>query len=223
VNSQLIALAGPKIAGRLETYFGIVDEWAGGRNDLGLLSMEESIEQTNQFRSFHPLVRDLQGIVLDDPGTSDHHVSLCREPFKGAVMHLAHDGESRIVFEGIDSFLLAARYAAKGGGYVDDEHPKHAWMADDQTALKALIILLVSEPDSEDIVPALLPSLDLFDTGFLSTLVSADDLYVPEAVGREIAKRPASHLMVVAKLCEEHRHPMVHNAGTVARERIASL
>ena len=223
MNSQLIALAGHEIAAQLENYFGIVEEWGDGRNDHGLLSTEESVEWTNRFRSFHPLVRDLQGIILDDPGTSDHHVALCREPFKGAVLYLAHDGESRIVFEGVDSFLIAARYAAKRGGYVVDEHPNHAWMADDQPALKGLIILLASGPDSEDIVPALLASLDLSDAGFLSALVSADDLFVPEAVGREIAKRPSSHLMAVAKLCEDHRHPMVQKAGAVARERIAGL
>ncbi|PXA99527.1 hypothetical protein DMC47_02850 [Nostoc sp. 3335mG] len=207
----------------MHAYFSTVDEWAIGKSTLGLFSIEESIDWTNQFLAFHPMVRHLQGIILDDPGTSDHHASLCRDPFKGAVMYLAHDGESRIVFDGMDSFLKAARDAAERKEAVYEQHPKRSWIVNDQAALKDLITSLQSGADGEDIVPALVPSLDLSDTDFLATLVSGHDLYVPEAVGREIAARPTPPLMAIAKLCEEHRHPVVRNAGAIARERIANL
>ena len=222
MNPKLIELTGDAdIAEQLETYFSIVDERHQGRDDLDLLTMVESIELTEEFRTFQPIVRDLQGVILDDPGTSDHHVLLCRVPFDGAVLHLTHDGESRVVFNSIESFLEAAHRASGIGGYVEEEHPEHAWIADDQATLKNLIASLRSEPDGEDILPALIPSLELSDVDFLSALVTGKGFYVAEAVCREIAARPTPHLLSVAKLGEEHSHSMVRTAAAKARERIA--
>jgi hypothetical protein len=188
--------------------------------DLGLLPQSAIIERTRKFRNFHPAVRNLCGIVVDDPGTSDHHVVLCRGAVKGTVLYLAHDGDSRIVFDNIGSFLKAARRAADADGFIDDEHPALAWVADDQTALRHLIVSLRSGPRYGDTVPVLIPSLDLADLDFLSTLIRDDDFYVAEAVCRQIVVRPAAQLMPIVELGQVHAHWMVRNASTQARERI---
>jgi hypothetical protein len=224
MNSRLAALAGnAAISDQLNSYFGTVDEWHDGIDNLGLLPTMAAIEQTESFREFHPLVRHLQGIILDDPDTSDHHVVLCRDPLGGVILHLAHDGDSRIVFGSIDSFLAAARRASDARDFLQEEHPEHAWVVDDQAALKSLIVLLRSEPDGEDVVPALVQSLDLSDADYLSTLVDGDDVYVAEAVCHAIAKRPAPHLISVTARCEQHPHAMVRNAAALAARRIADL
>lgn len=224
MNTELVALTGDHdITEKLEAYFRTVDAWSEGRDELGLLPRPEAIEQTENFRSFHPLVRTLQGIVLDDPDTSNHHVVVCRSPLEGTVVYLAHDGDSRIVFDGITSFMEAARRASDAGGFLDDEHPQHAWIAGDQAGLKSLIAQLCSEADNEDIVPVLVPSLDLSDPDYLSILFGGDDVYVAEALCRTIAQRPMPHLMQVAEQGEQHPHPMVRNAATLARKRISGL
>lgn len=222
--AELNALTGDTgIAEGLNAYFNAVSEWGVPAEAIGLLSGHGAIEQSQEFRAFHPVVQRLQGIILDDPGTSDHHVVLCRAGVKGAVLHLAHDATSRIVFDSIGSFLEAARRAAAVKGRIVDEHPHNGWVLDDQVALRGLIESLRPDPDYDDIVPAFVPSLDLSDPDYLSTLVVGDDVYVAEAVCREIAARPSADLKPVVQTGEAHANWMVRNAAASARERIANL
>lgn len=222
MNPRLIALTGDVgIAEQLQDHFRFVDKQRLMRDGLGLLTIADSLNRTEEFRAFHPVVRDLEGVIIDDPGTSDHHVVLCRAPFGGAVLHLAHDGESRIVFDSVDSFIKAVQRAFEIGGYVYDQHPDHAWIAADQATLRELISSLSSEPDKDIILPILIPSLDLSDLDFLTTLVTNEDMYVAEAVCREIASRPSPLLLPIAALGEEHSHPMARDAAARARVNIA--
>lgn len=222
--AELNALTGDAgIAEGLDAYFNVVSEWGAPAASIGLLSAQSVIEQSREFRTFHPVVQRLQGIILDDPGTSDHHIVLCRAGVAGSVLHLAHDGTSRIVFDNIRSFLEAARRAAALNGLIEDEHPRHARVLSDQVALRGLIEFLRSDPDYDDIVPALVPSLELSDPNYLSTLVVGEDVYVAEAVCQEITARPSADLMPVVETGEAHAHWMVRNAAASARERIANL
>lgn len=223
MNPNLIALTGDvRIAEKLETYFQTIEELPEA-DDLGLLDMMKSIEQTEEFRSFHPVVRELKGFILDDAGTSNHHVFIGQSPLVGAVLHLSHDGDSRVVFACVESFMQAAKRAAADEAEIEDEHPEHAWVANDQAKLKELISSLRASPDSEDILTVLVPSLELSDIDFLTSLMEEDGFYIAEAVCNEIVLRPKAHLLPIARKGEEHPHPVVREAAAKARERIATL
>lgn len=218
------ALTGdPNLSNKLEAYFNDVAEKGDLAQAFGLLPAQAVIQKTLEFRAFHPLVWSLHGIILDDPNTSDHHVMLCVAGVRGAVMHLCHDGTTRIVFKCTNSFLEAVGRAADEGGFVEDEHPTMAWVADEQDGLQDLISSLRNHVDYDDIGPALVPSLNLKNVEFLANLVEQDSVYVAEAVCREIEIRPAEHLMPVLERAGVHHHWMVRNASIRARAKINGL
>ncbi|CAM4385281.1 hypothetical protein [Kerstersia similis] len=218
MNAGLIALAGnAALAEKLSLYFQRIADWEAGRRTLGLLTQQDAATQTEQFRSFHPLVRELQGIILDDPDTSSHHIVLGCSALQGAVLFLTHDGDSRMVYGDIEHFLSAARQACAAGEMLDEVAPDQAWVAADQPALRQLCQQLLDTPEAEEVLPALIPSLDLTDAQALSLLVRDEDIYVPEALCREIAARPAAHLMPVVTRCEKHPHLMVQQAAARAK------
>src|SRR5437667_8895727 len=70
--------------------------------ELNLLAVSRAIGLTAQFLQFHPIVRALNGFVLDDGNTSDHHVFLAEAPLMGAVLFLSHDGHSRVVYPSLN-------------------------------------------------------------------------------------------------------------------------
>ncbi len=210
------------LSNKLEAYFATITVRRDLAQTFGLLAAQSVLQKTLEFRSFHSLVRGLEGIVLDDPGTSDHHVILCVSAVRGAVLYLSHDGTTRIVFKDLDSFWEAINRAADKDEFVEDEHPTMAWVAQDQAGLQGLISKLRSDPAYEEIGPALVPSLSLEDTDFLMGLVDQNSVYIPEAVCREVEARPAAHLLPLIERAEAHPHWMVRNAAIRARVKIDS-
>ncbi len=186
---------------------------------IGLLSLNQSFDMSKEFRQFHPVVQALLGIVLDDPETSDYHVLICATPLKGMVLYLAHDGDSRIVFETLEGFLAAAVKAKQIDDYVSEQHPNAALLAEDQAALRDLLSSLRLRGNADDIIPALVPSLDLSEPEFLINLIG-EDFVIGEAIASQIAARPKAELLPVAEFCERHPHMIVRKAGSVARARI---
>jgi hypothetical protein len=207
---------------QVQTYFSSMNEMHENLMSdpaIGLLSLNQSVELSNEFRQFHPLVRSLHGVILDDPGTSDHHVFVCSTPLKGMVLYLAHDGDSRIVFEILHDFLAAAVTAKEMDASVSEHHPTHALLAKEQAALRDHLSALRLNENSEDIIPALIPSLDLSEPDFLISLIG-DDFFIGEAIARQVAARPKAELLPVAEFCARHPHMMVRNAGNAARAKI---
>ncbi len=162
---------------------------------------------------FHPMLRRLGGLVLDDARTSNHHVLLTEPPLAGAVLYLAHDGDSRVVFADIEAFLDAARRADAEDRDVEDLHPSVSPLAGDQAGVGTFIRSLLASPDDEDAAIAFIPSLDLRDTALLRELASHENFFVAEALAVEIAKRPAEALGGIAGMCAAHSHPQAANAG----------
>jgi hypothetical protein len=210
------------LAEQLQSYFSSLETTKSALvadAAIGLLPLARSFELSQEFRSFHPLIKSLAGIILDDAGTSDHHVLVCVAPLKGLVFHLAHDGDSRIVFENLDAFVAAAERAKETDDYVSDEHPEDPFVADDQVALRNFLSFLRSQDDFDQTVPALVSSLDFSQPEFLIALIG-DDMAIGEAVALEIAARPAPGLLPVAEFCERHPHIILRQAGRMARESI---
>lgn len=179
--------------------------------ELNLLHSEAAQTITADFRG-HPLVTLLNGLVLDDADTSNHHVLLRRAPLEGHVLFLSHDGETRVVFSSLDALMAAADAALADGIALPGLHPSLAPVPTDQPALKALVRHCVDQ-DEIEVALALIPSLDLADHDLLSRLAVHEDFFLAEAVADEIVKRPDPALATVATLCAAHAHPQARDAG----------
>lgn len=215
----------PALAERLRAYFSAIDALSDVEQFnayLGLLSLKEMIEKSIEFRSFHPLVQVLDGIILDDPETSNHHMLIGTSALAGMVFYLSHDDDSRVVFADLPAYLAAAGQAFEDGDFLDEHHAARSPIAPDQVALRALLSSLALHDDSDVIIPALVPSLELTDPDFLIALIG-EDFTIGEAVAREIIRRPAPELLPVAQFCENHSHPQVSGPGAKARQAIAAL
>lgn len=203
----------------IDAYFEIVskDEHSGlYQIELNLLG-RVAVQSLTETFSFHPLVRDLDGLVLDDPNTSNHHILLRRHPFEGHVLYLAHDGNSKIVFPSLADFLCAADAAKASGQLLSELHPLVSPHEMDQKAVSHLVRSLVQGTDEGvSVALALIPSMDLSDIDLLAELVQHEDFFVGEAVGEAIAQRPSSVLREVALLCSKHPHPQAARAGAKA-------
>lgn len=179
--------------------------------ELNLLHNDAAIAITADFR-WQPVVKLLDGLVLDDADTSNHHVLLQRAPLEGHVLFLSHDGETRVVFSSLDALMAAADAALADGIALPELHPSLAPVPADQPGLSALVQACVDQ-DEIEVALALIPSLDLADHGLLSHLAVHEDFFLAEAVAAEIAKRPDPTLATIAALCVAHAHPQARNAG----------
>jgi hypothetical protein len=74
---------------------------------------------------------------------------------------------------------------------------------------------LVAE-DQVDVAITLVPSMDLSDKTLLAQLIMHDDFFLGEAVAGAIQVRPETSLTSLAKMCAEHQHPQVAEAGRKA-------
>lgn len=213
----------------LERYFTqTVDGSLGAIEEPGinLLSIADAVRWTKDFQQFHPTVRLLGGVILDDPNTSNHHIYLSAPACCGSVLYLDHDGDSQIVFPALGDFSNAARSAQRRGCDVTAFHPECAVLLRDQPALSCLISELYdqrNECDSLDVVISLIPSMDLTDVDLLERLAADDDFFVAEAIGNSIAARPRPNLERIATICENHRHVQASVAGARALAAIRKL
>jgi hypothetical protein len=204
----------------LDEYFAAID--APGFAALGLLPRDRASDLTEAMRG-HPVVDLLQGRVLDDPQTSNHHLLLGRAPLAGRVLYLTHDGDSRVVFDSLADFVAAVRQASEQGLDVEELHPELSPLVDGQPPLGGLIRELLQQESGVDVVLTLIPSLDLGDLALLETLARDDDFFLGEAVAMAIEWRPSRALRAVAALCQAHPHIQVSRAGTRALRRIDAL
>lgn len=208
------------LSGRVEAYFLSL---AASDATLGLLPRARALRMSQEFQSFHPLVRSLSSLIVSDDQTSDHYVLVLGTPLRGFVLHLSHDDGSRFVFDSLEAFLLAAHRANEAEVPLNEHHLPHSPVAKDQEALRDFLTSLLSQPGSGDVIPTLVGSLDLVDCAFLIRLIDDEDFYVGEAVAREIERRPSPHLLPVAEHCGHHPHVLVREAGSRALKRVRSL
>jgi hypothetical protein len=227
VTTDYSALARPfeRVPTHLVEYFDrIADGSFASRFEiaLNLLPAPRAVDLMSVFREI-PIIQALDGFVLDDGNTSDHHFYLAGSALQGMVLFLAHDDDTRIVYPSLKEFVGAAQAAKEQDQWFPDIHPAHSPMAPDQTALSQFIREHLGGENATEIVTAVIPSMDLRDFTLLRRLAEDDDFFLGEAVAREIAKRPSSKLREIVELCLAHHHPQVVNAGRLARDALAKL
>ncbi|SAI59797.1 Uncharacterised protein [Bordetella ansorpii] len=188
-----------------------------------LLLAEPDARALSAQLSFHPLVRILDGVALDDAQTSNHHLYVMAGPLHGSVFFLSHDDGSRVVYASLLDYLTQVQLARDAGSSLEARHPERAPIGQDPLALAAWIRSLAHDEEADAILPALIPSLDLADHGLLRELAAYEDFYVAEAVAREITARPDRSLQDIADLCAQHAHPQAAEAGRRALKRIGAL
>jgi hypothetical protein len=203
----------------IETYFAEIDsdKYSGlPQFELNLLDRDEAEALTERLSS-HPIIRLLDGFVLDEPNTSNYHILLCRHPLEGQVLYLSHDGDSRVVFSNLSELLTAASEAKARQLALPELHPDLSPHVTDQPALSHMLAMLAEGASEEaDVAVSIIPSMDLSDTTLLEALATHENFYISEAVGAEIAKRPSSALKPIAWLCSNHPHPQAAEAGAKA-------
>jgi hypothetical protein len=187
---------------------------------VGLLPLADALAWSADFRTFHPLAEALGLVVLDDANTSNHHCYITRGPLAGSILYLVHDGDSAVAFERLRDYLRATAAALEAGVSLDDrfhDHEPTAWVtAPDQAALATAVRGLIRAEEDETAVAQLLvyiAALDLSDAVLLEALARHSNLYVVEAVGNAIARRPRPELIAVAGMVSEHEYFQVANAG----------
>jgi hypothetical protein len=216
---QLLENLSPRAAAYLTRYFDEIDDGSFSNRkdlDLNLLAPLAATQLTATFHSFHPVIRELGGVIIDDPGTSDHHVFLSKPPLEGTVLFLAHDDDTRVVFSTLGDFLSAATAAKQQHKLLTDFHPPLSPVIADQVGLGAFVRHALADRSLNDVIVTLIPCLDLRDLALLEQLVDYEDFFLGEAVAMEISKRPSAELRVIADLCARHPHPQVANAGRLA-------
>ncbi|MCO5412421.1 hypothetical protein [Ralstonia mojiangensis] len=180
-----------------------------------VLTAEQAVQWTRSVRG-HPIVDALDGVVLDDVETSNHHIYVNAGPLKGAVFFLCHNGDSRIVYASLAEFLSAAIRARSEGQWLEEEHPPRSPIAADQAGLSTWIRQLLTLENRDELVPPFVPSLDLSDSLLLRELAGDEDFFIAESVALEISARPTLQLTEIAELCAQHRHPQASRAGKMA-------
>ncbi|MBE9610066.1 hypothetical protein [Chitinilyticum piscinae] len=185
---------------------------------IGLLLPFARAKVLTDALAWHPLVRTLDALVLDDTGTSEHHLLLRHPALAGCVLYLVHDGESRLVAESPAQWQTLLAQAIAAGCALVELHPAQAPLAPDQPALQALLQGAEHHDNDSTLLTTLLPSLDLeqADQGWLNTLATNEDFYLGEALARTICLRPAPELLPLAERCRQHPHPQVAQAGQLA-------
>jgi hypothetical protein len=182
--------------------------------ELNLLPIDAALDWTEDFRKFHPLVAGLNGILLDDPNTSNHHVYLSHPACRGSILYLSHDGDSRIVFANLHDFVSTCTQSLATGEPLAS-YDRRPVILPEQQKLGELIDERLQAGSENDlaVVIALIPSLDLSDRELLGRLADQTDFFVVEALGNTIAERPRRELRPIAETCASHSHPQAADAG----------
>lgn len=199
----------------LIAHFKKVGKADPGDDPLGFLGLDDAVAESASFRSFHPVAQALGLVMLDDPNTSNYHCYVSEGPLAGRIFYLSHDGDGRVVFEGLKQFAEAAAVARDSQQFLDELHTQDAIPAADQAALSAAISQLLQHgtPEATSVLVAYIPAMDLRDMPLLEQLATHEDFYVGEALGNAIAVSPRKDLLPVAKKLAKHKHSQTAEAG----------
>ena len=192
---------------------------------LNLLAPASVAKQTTEFRDFHPLVRELDLLLLDDPNTSDYHCYVPDLPSPGTVLFISHDGhQPKIVFSSLDELLVAANQARETGVWLEELHQKLTTECPAQERLDGLIRQLFDEnvEEAEGVLHFLISHSNLNLTDAFVEIASDPDFNFGETIANRILEIPSKFLLPIANACTKNPSQNVAEAGERAVAAINS-
>lgn len=179
--------------------------------EVNLLPRAKALALTKEF-DYHHVIQALDGLLLDDPDTSDHHFLARCAPLAGMVFYLSIRGSARAVFPDLEAFLAATDTAINEQSPLSELHPRLAPRAEGQQGLEKLIAYGLEE-DRPEIITALIACMDFVDVDWLECLATHPDFFIAETIADEICLRPSAALRPVAQQCAQSSHAQVRRAG----------
>lgn len=187
-------------------------ETLDGAGHPALFELPAAIEMSREFREFHPLATALELVFLDDENTSNYHAYITRGPLAGSILHLSHDGTTRVVFASLADYRSAVLAANQHDGHLRELHPQEFVKVGDQKAVAERIETLDAEGEEDELL-VLIASWNLKPRPLLERLVKHTNFYVAEAAGDAIANSGDAKLLPAAETLSKHEHPQAANAG----------
>ena len=192
---------------------------------LNLLAPASVAKQTTEFRNFHPLVRELDLLLLDDPNTSDYHCYVPDLPSPGTVLFMSHDGhQPEIVFSSLDELLAAANQARESGIWLEELHQKLTTRCLAQERIDGLIKQLFDEnvEEAEGVLHFLINHSNLNLIDVFVEIASDLDFDFGETIANRILEIPSMSLLPIANACTKNPSRNVAEAGERAVAAINS-
>ena len=207
----------------LKRYFESVasGEFSGRSRSVGLdlLDPARVATQTLEFREFHPLVRTLDLLLIDDSNTSNYHCYVPGIPFPGTVLYLSHDGRPPcLVFPSLDRLLEIAREAISSGVWLDELHQNVDGSCPDQEGIDRMIQHLIDDYDEETdgVLHLLIAYSNLSTTDTFIELASDPDFEFGVTIAQRILDIPSESLLSIAEACSNNPSEEISDAGKLA-------
>lgn len=159
--------------------------------------------------------------VLDDANDSNPYCYIMRGPCSGAVLHLSHDGDSRIEFRCLADYVAAMKRVGESGNSIDDA----SMDMDLDFPLSGEIESLCKE-DSEDAVFLLaiyLPVCRLLTAEAKTILLDHEDFFAREAFAKWLQQNPSIENLAYAEKLAQDSYPQVAQPGRMAQSSINKM
>ena len=165
----------------------------------------------------------LGGIVLDEPGNSNHHAYLTRAPYIGAVLFWQHDDGPYVAFASLTEYLGAVGAARARRVPLTSLHTRP--FLPDQPGLVRFIGDMLDNGSERALCLAheAIFCVKRFEPSLLTRLIEHKFFFFGETVGYYIARYPDPALRPFALMCNEHPHHQVRWAGERALKALNGL
>lgn len=191
---------------------------ANSRLRIKILELPDAIKYTQVIQERTLLGEPMGLFVLDDASDSNPFCYVTRGPARGCILHLYHDGDTRVEYPSLTTFLKALRTALENQLHIDNLPDKDFRPRVDQKILCDHIASLV-QSDTDEAECELTVLTWLLDTTRLDavrSLAQHTSFFVRETAAQLIASHPNPELLGIAESLANDRHPQVARPGKTA-------
>ncbi len=164
---------------------------------------------------------DLLPWVLDDANDSNPYCYIMHGPCSGAVLHLSHDGDSRIEFRCLADYVAAMKSVGESGNSIYDTSMDMAL----DFPLSGEIESLCKE-DSEDAIFLLgiyLPVCRVITAEAKAILLGHEDFFAREAFAKWLQQNPIIDDLAYAEKLAQDSYSQVARSAKMALSSINKL
>jgi len=191
---------------------------ANQRLGIKILELPDAIKYTRAIQERTLLGNPMGLFALDDANDSNPFCYITRGPARGCILHLYHDGDTAVEYPSLSAFLNALKTAVENQLQIDHLPGKDFRPIVDQELLCNHIARLI-QSDTDEAECELTVLARLLDTARVDSvwsLAQHSSFFVREAAAQLIASHPNAHLIGVAEILANDRHPQVARPGKTA-------